>query len=534
METETKARKHRGTHQIITMLLVFVMGIILGWVLKSGQTTTEHVPPSVSTVVPDEPRETESPPDTPEVEAPDRFEVSEVPRVPAETDAPEPEPVDTIEDVWPARHLFVAVNGATLDDETRALLAQLKPGGIVLLDDNIENRNQTIQLVTSIKEAVGLGTELHDLPLIAVAQEGGVLNRLNLEFAPGAPELAAQGDLGAAGETGRQFALSCRDRGIGILLAPVLDVVLPGAPEIIAARSFGENREVVEAMGLAFADGAMQAGVAPIVKHYPGHGATATQTPSGLAVIELEQSEELARILFPFAQAVLAGVPGMMVGHIAVPWLDEDHPERPASLSPLLVREYLRNRWNFNGVVLSDDIAVAAAATEEDIERTAVLALAAGSDALIVGDPSPEAIRGICAAIDAAVADGELSSDQLNASKRRLDALQAWLQAPTGLPGPVPRLAQSVDAPEETAASESPAEDTKQDRAEAPAEEAAAETEAAPAAQQPVFHTVDSGDTLTRLSARYGVSIDEIRRWNGLADDNIRIGQRLQVSPPAE
>lgn len=74
---------------------------------------------------------------------------------------------------WPARYLFVAVKGTSLDDATQSMLKDLKPGGVVLRAENIENRNQTIALVRAIKEAVGYGTDLADLPLIAVAQEGG-------------------------------------------------------------------------------------------------------------------------------------------------------------------------------------------------------------------------------------------------------------------------------------------------------------------------------------------------------------------------
>src|SRR5690606_30411202 len=121
---------------------------------------------------------------------------------------------------------------------------------------------------------------------------------------------------------------------------------------------------------------------------------------------------------YPFAQAVVAGVPGMLVGHIAVPRLDEAHPQRPASLSPILVREFLRNRWAFKGVILSDDIALAAAATGGDVGKAAVLALAAGCDALILADPAPERIRGVCDAIETAVNDGTLSLENLNESKR--------------------------------------------------------------------------------------------------------------------
>lgn len=571
MGAETKTRKYRATHQIVTMLLVFLMGVALGWVLRGGPGAKEDEAPPLE--VADTTPESDVP-SAPVEEMPEPGKVSE-PVSPTEPEAgdveeEQAEPPEVIEDVWPARHLIVAVGGTTLSDETKSFLSEVKPGAIVLSKNNIENRDQTTKLVAGIKKAVGLGTEVYDLPLIAIEQEGGVMNPLNLESAPGAPELGAKRDMEAAREAGLQLGESCRERGIGILLAPVLDVVLPGAPDVVKTRSFGKDRDVVQALGLAFADGAMQGGVAPIVKHYPGHGAAKRKPEMPVAVIELERGEELARILYPFAQAVVAGVPGMMVGHIAVPRLDEEHPQRPASLSPVLVREYLRNRWGYKGVIVSDDIAVAATATEGDIEKAAVQALAAGCDTLLLEDSSQERIRRVCAAVDAAVADGVLSREALNESKRRLDGLQAWLKNPAGLPGEVPKLEVETPAHTEARAEpEKPAEPAEPPEEEEPApEEAVAETEPEPEASEaapetpeaaedvaeapeseapepseeaaqtaraqgkPVYHVVKRGDTLTRLSLRYDVSIEDLKAWNNLDSEKILLDQRLRVSPP--
>lgn len=579
VESETRVRKHRATHQVVTVLLVFLMGVALGWVLRGGPgPVNDAAVPVAMTEAPGESPDTEEPLDAagppleqliPELApvldegtAPVDVPIPQPAEEAAPAESPEeetlpPAPPAIPEDVWPARHLFIAVSGNALSNEAKALLSELKPGGVVLLDYNIANTNQTAKLVANIKDAVGLGKEIYDLPLVAVDQEGGIFNRLNLKSAPGAPELGAKRDPDAAHEVGLSFGKACKDRGIAVLLAPVLDVALPGAPDVIKARSFGKDRDVVQALGLAFADGAMQAGVFPVVKHYPGHGAAHPDPQTTLAVIELGQSQELAKVLYPFAQAVVAGVPGMLVGHIAVPRLDEADPQRPASLSPVLVREFLRNRWAFKGVILSDDIALAAAATGGDVGKAAVLALAAGCDALLLADPSPERIRGVCEAIETAVNDGTLSLENLNESKRRLEDMQKWLQAPKGLPGGVPKLAPESPAPvdvaaepapapepakpaEEPAAEAAPAPDAPK-AAEAPPAEAAPEppkppaetpAPAAPGADRPTYHEIKPGDTLTQLSARYGVSIKDLKEWNKLDGDKILLGQKLRVSSP--
>jgi beta-N-acetylhexosaminidase len=608
VESESRTRKRRSTHQVVTVLLVFLMGVALGWVLRgSPEQPGGATLPVELTAGPEEPPVAETPPvedaPPPETWIPEVAQVldaagdsDEIPiSQPPEDEPPAEAPVEemppasppmVLEDVWPARHLFIAISGGTLNNATKALLSDLKPGGVVLLDGNIENRNQTMKLVSSIKEAVGLGKELYDLPLIAVEQEGGIFNRLNLESAPGAPELGARRDPQAANAVGLSFGKACRDRGIAVLLAPVLDVVLPGAPDVIKARSFGKDRDVVQALGLAFADGAMQAGVFPVVKHYPGHGAAKLEPQTTLAVIDLNESHELAKVLYPFAQAVVAGVPGILVGHIAVPLLDTLEPQRPASLSPVLTRGILRDRWTFKGVILSDDIALAASATGGDAGKAAVLALAAGCDALILADPSPERIRGICDTIEAAVNDGTLSRENLNESKRRLEAMQAWLKEPKGLPGGVPKLAPESSTPVEVAAEAAPEPAKPAKAAPEPPKPAEAAPEApkpaepapkpaepkpetpkpaepapkpaepkpetpkpaepAPQAPKPAettpvkaassgvsatYHEVQPGDTLTRLSVRYGVSIKELKEWNNLDGDTIQLGKKLRVSP---
>ncbi|MGI6459381.1 MAG: glycoside hydrolase family 3 N-terminal domain-containing protein [Candidatus Hydrogenedentales bacterium] len=680
MESESRTRKRRTTHQVVTVLLVFLMGVALGWVLRGSPEQPGDAPLPVELVaVPDEPSVPEAapvddapPPETwipevaqvldaaaesDEIPIPQPLE-DEPPAEAAEEEMPPTSPPMIFEDVWPARHLFIAISGGTLNNATKTLLSDLKPGGVVLLDGNIENRNQTIKLVSSIKEAVGLGKEIYDLPLIAVEQEGGIFNRLNLESAPGAPELGAKRDPQAANTVGLNFGKACKDRGIAVLLAPVLDVVLPGAPDVIKARSFGKDRDVVQALGLAFADGAMQSGVFPVGKHYPGHGAAKLEAQTTLAVIDLNESHDLAKVLYPFAQAVVAGVPGILVGHIAVPRLDMNEPQRPASLSPVLVREILRERWTFKGVILSDDIALAASATGGDAGKAAVLALAAGCDALILADPSPERIRGICDTIETAVNDGTLARENLNESKRRLEAMQTWLKTPKSLPGGVPKLAPESSTPVEVAAEAAPepakpaeaapkapeqaepapetpkpaetaaetpkpAEVTPPEAAPEPpkpaetapeppkpadpapetpeqvepapkpadpapetprpadpapetprpadpAPETPEQAEPAPEPPKPVetapeppraadpapeppkpaepapeappaeaassggaatHHEVQPGDTLTRLSLRYGVSIDELKGWNNLDGDTIQLGQKLRVSP---
>ncbi len=492
--------------------------------------------------------------------------------------------------VWPGRFLFVSVAGPQLDDATRALLREVKPGGVVLLGANIQSKSQTAELVKSIKEATGLGTGVADLPLIAVDQEGGPVNRLNLENAPSPEDLGRRANPEEARRVGKHYADACLARGIGLLLGPSLDTAGPNTPSEMRARCIGDDNRLVTAMGLALALGITEGGVAPIIKHYPGMGGIAAD-PHKAAVSLRTDVMGVARAMYPFSEAIARGVPGVMAGHVAVPALDTKNPERPASVSSRLITDVLRNAplWKYDGVVLADDVAMKSMTeTGRTPERAAVEALTAGCDAVILCDPKAETVRSVCAAIEQTLVAYPAPKAALERSARRLDALSAWLRSPVplsdsplpvppelsaGNPSPAPVAespATSPAPPVETVAATptappveavSPAEfsvppappvETSVPVVEqtAPTPEPSAQTTIAepqettpqppvatavktPATPPPgtklVKRTVKQGDTLTAIAREYGVKVKDIKEWNAIEGETIVWGRTLKV-----
>jgi beta-N-acetylhexosaminidase len=452
---------------------------------------------------------------------------------PVETPAPTPEEqaslaeLEAMADTWPARHLFVGVDGLTLAPEAQAFLAELKPGGVVLRDGNIRDTEQTIALVRQIKQAVGLGMETADLPLIVVSQEGGAANPLKLLIAPGPGDLGRAYDPVAASVVGGTYAQECLARGIGVLFAPVLDMADPEAPAAVTDRCFGTERLAVAALGMAFADGAAAAGVIPVAKYYPGGRGASPKKKNAMPALDGD-IPAVARAMFPFNEAIPCGVPGIMVGHIAVPALDPGDPPRPASLSPVLVRTNLRGRLKFDGVIISDDLSAECITRGRAMAQAAVQALVAGCDALVVADASQAALREVCDAIQDAIDAGGLSIDELANSKRRLAAWQTRLRNPAPLTRPLPELPPKLE--------EAPA-PPKADKPAAPAPEeapVAPETPAAPGAVKlkKIVHEIQPGDMLSRLAVKYGVSQDDIMKWNNLTDKNLKYGFNLIIHVP--
>ncbi len=493
------------------------------------------------------PDESSDEPPTPELEQPEADDeiivvasVEDVPDIAEilKDDVPSEEPIEvaSVEPVIPeiapielpkfrpARHLFVAVQGQSLTDSARRFLSELKPGGVVLTGANIKDKEQTIELVRQIKEAVGLGMGIADLPLIAVDQEGGLVNRLRLSNAPSAAELGNAGDAAVVRMTASKYAEACVERGIGVIIAPVMDVWEPSSEDRVAqTRSYGSDRGTVTEMGLSFATGAMEGGVLPVAKHFPGHGATKQDSHKDLAVLD-KDVRELAGVMFPFHEAAMNNIPGMMVGHIAVPALEKDGELKPASLSPVMIQGLLRERWGYDGVVITDDIAMRSIRKTHTIEQAAVDALKAGCDAMIVLYPSPSALRSACDAIAKAVDDGDLPLEQVLESARRLDGWQSWLREhhegeSAVVADSTPNVIEPDEEPQKASVDETKEED---------AAETAEETDDIIR----IVYTIQRGDVLSRIAQEYGVSEADIIEWNGISNSDIKYGFRLFIRKP--
>ena len=501
--------RKRGSGPSIVAVIAFIFGLLIGftacYAIFGPHAAAPPGPREIASLPPDLPAPSEEPAPPPVTDAPPE---PETPAVAEPPPAPGSE-LEMLEDAWAARHLFVAIQGTKLDDATRDLLAELKPGGVVLTAENITIKTQTIGLIKSIKDAVSLGKEIDNLPLIAVAQEGGDMNVLNLSDAPGAATIGKRRNIEVARGYGQDFAKSATDRGIGVVFAPVLDVYPADAPESEQARSFGTDFQVVNSLGLAFAEGLTLGGAIPVVKHFPGLGYADGDGRETIAV--LPENVALEEVVFPFNEAVTHGVPGILVGHVAVPAFDKEAPNRPASLSPKLLTELVRGTWNYSGVIVADDLSAPAIAQTLSVGEAAVQALAAGCDAAIVLNPDFATIRNVVTAIDDAVKAGVLNRAALSDSKKRLDAWQQWLRKPVpGLKGTIPELPPLPVAGETVAPA--PA---------APLEPART-------------HKVVSGDTLFKVAQTYDVTISQLQEWNNMKGTTLRIGQTLIVSPAAQ
>jgi len=268
------------------------------------------------------------------------------------------------------------LSGTALTASERALFREAEPAGYVLFARNCSDPDQLRALTASLRDLAGRDV------IVAVDQEGGRVARLGPPHWPSFPAAAAFAALyskapmtaiEAARLNAEAIGIMLRDAGITMNFAPVLDLAHEGAHEIVGDRSFGSEPMQAAALGRAVLDGLAAAGIAGCIKHLPGHGRCLVDSHCELPTVEASR-EELEADFAPF-RSLADRSPAAMVAHVVYSALD---PHRPASASPSVIGDTIRSDIGFDGLLLSDDIAMGAL-TGGSAER-ARAAVAAGCD----------------------------------------------------------------------------------------------------------------------------------------------------------
>ncbi len=257
----------------------------------------------------------------------------------------------------------------------RRALANDSLGGVILFRRNIEGPHQVAEFLRSLLEnAIGA-------PLVAIDQEGGRVQRLRtpvLELPP-MRAFGQRGDAALTREAARLLGGQLRALGFSMNFAPVLDVDSNPANPVIGDRSFSADPRVVIEQGLAFAAGLSDAGMLACGKHFPGHGDTDLDSHLALPVLRHDRARLDTVELAPFRRAHAMGA--LMTAHVVFEGLD---PTLPATLSPKVVRELLREDLGYPGVVISDDLEMKAVRDRWGVLDGGLRAIEAGCDMLLV------------------------------------------------------------------------------------------------------------------------------------------------------
>jgi beta-N-acetylhexosaminidase len=268
------------------------------------------------------------------------------------------------------------LEGWAIKDDERRFFRDCDPAGFILFARNCNNAEQLLCLTDSLRELTGRD----DVPIL-IDQEGGRVARMRPPQWPAFPaaekfanlyRVAPSSAIEAARANARALALMLRSAGINVNALPLLDVRQEGASDIIGDRSLGSEPMQVAALGRAVLDGMASAAVIGIIKHMPGHGRALVDSHKELPVVTASP-DELEIDLEPFER--LSSAPMGMTAHVVYTAWD---PERPSSLSPIVIHDIIRERIGFDGLLMSDDLGMEA--LKGDFGTRAAGVIAAGCD----------------------------------------------------------------------------------------------------------------------------------------------------------
>ncbi|MBC9880928.1 glycoside hydrolase family 3 protein [Bradyrhizobium sp. INPA01-394B] len=267
--------------------------------------------------------------------------------------------------------------GPVLSDAEVRFFRETNPLGFILFGRNCLAPDQIKALVDDLRNSIGRA----DAPVL-IDQEGGRVSRLKPPHWPAYPAARAFGDAARADRTAALEAvrlnsmligLDLNALGISVNCAPTIDVPIPGAHEMIGSRAYGPDPLLVSEMGRAVCEGLFDANVLPVIKHLPGYGRAMVDSHLALPVIAEGLDELDATDFVPFK--ALASIPWGMTAHALVRSVD---PDRPATLSPAVIKDVIRQRIGFKGILITDDLSMNALAG--DVSTRSMQALAAGCD----------------------------------------------------------------------------------------------------------------------------------------------------------
>jgi beta-N-acetylhexosaminidase len=314
--------------------------------------------------------------------------------------------------------LFIGgIPGPEVDDSTISLLRDYHIGGIILFSRNVRDPLQLARLCRDLQKA---SVENSGLPLfLAVDQEGGKVARLKSPFTqfPGNEVIGKsrnpeQSAIDFAATTAREMTLV----GLNMNMAPVMDVAQAYTDSHLAGRTFSDDPSLVAALGQIVIETLQHNGIMAVAKHFPGLGSADLDPHRDLPTITATPEEMESVHLPPFARAIEAGVSAVMVSHAVYPAFE---PAMPATLSRTIVRDLLRKRMNFDGLVISDDLEMGAIMKARGLPQGAADAFEAGVDLLLICSSGEHLIASIELVQDKLL-KGDIPGEQLAESLDRI------------------------------------------------------------------------------------------------------------------
>jgi beta-N-acetylhexosaminidase len=335
--------------------------------------------------------------------------------------------------------LFIGLPGTQLDDDTRDLIKEVQPGGVIIFGRNVAGAEQLRTLLDSVRDLVPTP------PLFGVDQEGGLVDRLRKIFTPmpSARTIRQHGDLAAARSLGRVTGEVLRMLGFNLNFAPVMSIMTDDRDLLsngLYSRSYGRSPGEVLGYTTVYMRGLQGTGCLGCLKHFPGIGAGEVDSHEEMPIVKLSHDDLIAQDLAPYIELFQRRddrVRCVMVSHGGFPNINIKEATtggllEPASLNYAIATELLREELGYQHLVVTDDLEMGAIARHYEIEDAVVRAFNAGEDMLLIC-ADPEKIRRGYRSLLTAAKEDRLSSDRIRSSLKRIAATKAIAAPPLPL-----------------------------------------------------------------------------------------------------
>ena len=334
---------------------------------------------------------------------------------------------------------YIGLPGTELDAETRNLIRDVQPGGVIIFGRNVAGAQQLRDLLDGVRELVP------SPPLFGIDQEGGLVDRLRKIFTPmpAARTIRQHGDLAAARSLGRVTGEVLRMLGFNMNFAPVMSIMTDERDLLsngLYSRSFGRSPGEVLGYTTVYLRGLQETGITGCLKHFPGIGAGEVDSHEQMPLVQLSRDDLIAQDLAPYIELFQRQddrVRCVMVSHGGFPNIDIRKSItggllEPASLSYNIVTTLLREELGYQHLVVTDDLEMGAIARHCDIDAASIRAFLAGEDMMLIC-AHPDVIRRGYEALLQTARDGKLPQDRIAGSLQRIQALKKSVQPPLPL-----------------------------------------------------------------------------------------------------
>ncbi|HXL82161.1 MAG TPA: glycoside hydrolase family 3 N-terminal domain-containing protein [Pyrinomonadaceae bacterium] len=331
---------------------------------------------------------------------------------------------------------FIGLPGTKLDAETRALINEVQPGGVIIFGRNVATPQQLRDLLDGVRKLLPVA------PLLGVDQEGGLVDRLRKIFTPmpSARTIREHGDLAGARGLGRITGEVLRLLGFNMTFAPVMSIMTEERDLLsngLYSRSFGRSPGEVLGYTTVYLRGLQETGMIGCLKHFPGIGAGEVDSHEEMPMVRLTHEDLLAQDLAPYIELFQRRddrVRCVMISHGGFPNIDimkgvTGGLLEPASLSHNIVTNLLRKELGYQHLVVTDDLEMGAIAKHCEIESAVVRAFVAGEDMLLIC-AHPEIIRRGYQSLLSVARAGKLPKDRIRASLKRIASTKSIVKPP--------------------------------------------------------------------------------------------------------